>query len=156
MSLSERIAVIGTVATILSVFVAGYALWRQLNLVRRQMAIDHFVDYSQRYAEMLGRLPERVHDGASRLADLGDPDVIMPPMRDFFAACFAEWYLHERGLFDQGMWDLWRLGMRNALAKPAFREAWERIARDTHYGPAFRDFVAAEALAAVPGTAPRS
>jgi small basic protein len=134
MTSSDWVTILGTGATITSVVVAGYALWRQLAVLRRQMAIQ--------------RLPPRVHDPRCTLADLGPSDAVMPAIRSFFATCFEEWYLHERGFFDQGMWDMWRLGMHNALAKSAVREAWEIITSDTHYPQAFRAFVAAEAATA--------
>ncbi len=146
---SDWVAVTGTVATIVSVIVAGYALWRQLAVLRRQMAIQHFADYARRYAELMERLPERAHDPCCDLEGAGPTDAIMPIMRSYFAACFEEWYVHERGYFDGGMWNMWRLGMRNALAKTAFRDAWNRIAADTRYDPGFTAFVAAEAAAAM-------
>ena len=148
MTSSDWVSILGTGATITSVVVAGYALWRQLAVLRRQMAIQHFSDYARRYAEIMERLPPRVHDPRCTLADLGPSDAVMPAIRSFFATCFEEWYLHERGFFDQGMWDTWRLGMHNALAKSTFREAWEIITSDTHYPQAFRAFVAAEAATA--------
>jgi hypothetical protein len=148
MQTPDLIAIIGTVATVLSVVVAGYALWRQLVILRRQMAIQHFSEYARRYTELVERLPERVHDPSCDLAGVGADDTVMPVMRSFFAVCFEEWYLHERGYFDSGMWDMWRLGMRNALTKTSFREAWERIAADTQYDSGFKVFVAGEAAAA--------
>lgn len=41
------------------------------------------------------------------------------------------------------------MGMQDALAKPAFRQAWEKISGDTLYETAFKSFVAEEL-----GTAP--
>lgn len=148
MQITDWVTVAGTVATMLSVAVAGYAVWRQLAFLRTQMAIQHFSDYARRYAEIMERLPERAHDRDCSLEDLGDLDAVMPPMRTFFGICFEEWCLHERGYFDQGMWELWRLGMHNALTKPAFRQAWERVARDTRYGAEFAAFMAGEVTAA--------
>lgn len=149
MQTSDWVTALSTGATVASVLIAGYALWRQLAILRRQMAIQHFADYARRYADLLERLPERIHDPACRLADFGPADGVMPALRGYFAACFEEWYLHERGYFDQGMWDMWRAGMHNLLAKPPVREAWEKIARDTAYGPGFIAFVAAESAAAI-------
>lgn len=145
MQTSDWVTAITTVATVLSVLIAGYALWRQLSILRRQMTIQHFSDYARRYAEIVERLPERIHEPGCRLDDVGPAAVVMPAMRGFFAVCFEEWYLHERGYFDQGMWDLWRLGMRSLLRKQAVREAWKQIARDTDYAPKFVAFVDAEA-----------
>ena len=144
MQSADWMAVLGTVATILSVAIAGYALWRQLAVLRTQMAIQHFSDYARRYAEIMERFPERVHDRTCSLSDLGDSDTLMPVMRTFFTLCFEEWALHERGYYDPQMWGLWRLGMHNALAKPAFQQAWERISADTHFGARFIHFMTEE------------
>lgn len=153
---SDWVTLITTAATVLSVLIAGYALWRQLGILRRQMAIQHFSDYARRYAEVIERLPERIHEPHCHLADLGPAETIMPPIRTFFATCFEEWYLHERGYFDQGMWDMWRRGMSNLLAKPAIREAWERISGDTDYGTEFIAFVSDELAVAVNASSSRS
>jgi hypothetical protein len=141
-------AVLGTVATIFSVAIAGYALWRQLAVLRSQMVIQHFSDYARRYAEIMERFPERVHEQQCSLNDLGDTAAVMPIMRTFFYLCFEEWALHQRGYYDPKMWSLWHLGMHNALAKPAFRQAWERIASDTQFGARFIHFMAEEIAAA--------
>ena len=144
MSMSDWMGLAGTAATIFSVLVAGYALWRQLEVLRVQMAIEHFADHSRRFLEVMERLPEDVHDPGFQLDDREDISVIMSVMRTYFGMCLEEWYLQRRGYFDAGMWNLWRLGMRNALAKPAFRQAWQRIALDTLYDDDFKSFVAAE------------
>ena len=144
MQTSDWVTAVTTGATVLSVFIAGYALWRQLSILRRQMTIQHFSDYARRYAEFIERLPERLHDPGCHLDDFAATDGVMPILRGYFSTCFEEWYLHERGYFDQGMWDLWCEGMRHLLKKPAVREAWERIARDTDYSPEFLAFVERE------------
>lgn len=142
------LASLARAAPVVSVIVAGYALWRQLAHVRLQLMIQHFADFARRRDDILERLPEAAHDPARHLDDLGDAARVMPAMRSFFALCFEEWCLHERGSFDPAMWDLWRQGMRIALAKASFREAWTRVAADTDYGPGFAAFVAAETAAA--------
>ena len=149
MSPSDVFAAVLKAAPVASIAVAGYALWRQLAMVRLQLVIQHFSEFARRRDEVLERLPEGVHDPRGHLTDLGDAARVMPAMRTFFAICFEEWCLHERGTCDPRMWDLWRQGMRNLLDKPAFREAWERIAADTDYGAAFSAFVAAETKAAL-------
>jgi hypothetical protein len=155
MQTSDWVTAITTAATILSVLIAGYALWRQLSFLRRQMAIQHFSEYARRYAQVVERLPERIHESECHLIDLGPADTVMPAIRTFFATCFEEWYLHERGYFDQGMWNTWRQGMRNLLTKPAIREAWERISGDTDYGKEFAAFVLEEMAAAVDASSSR-
>jgi len=44
---SDWVTLITTAATVLSVLIAGYALWRQLGILRRQMAIEHFSAYAR-------------------------------------------------------------------------------------------------------------
>ena len=150
MTVADWLGVGGSLATILSVLVAGYALWRQLGVLRVQLAVEHFGDHSRRFLEVMERLPEEVHDPAFCLEGRDDAGAIMRVMRTYFGMCFEEWYLHRRGYFDEGMWNLWRLGMHDALAKPAFRQAWERIASDTLYEADFKSFVATEIALAAP------
>ena len=144
MSPRDVLSLILKVAPLVSVIVAGYALWRQLAMVRLQLVIQHFSEFARRRDEVLERLPEGVHDPSRPLADVGGTERVMPTMRTFFAICFEEWCLHERGTCDEAMWDLWRQGMRSLLEKRSFREAWERIVTDTDYGTDFAAFVAAE------------
>ena len=111
------------------------------------MAIQRFSEYARRCAALM-ELPERVHDPRCDLAGVGSDDTVMPVMQSFFTDCFEQWYLRERSYFDSGMWGMWRLGMRNALMKTSFREAWERIAADARYDPEFRVLMAGEVAAA--------
>ena len=140
---SDWIALGSAVATFLGVIVALLAIWWQLSMLKRQLTLQQFSDYTKRYQEIVQRFPEDVNEPAFQLDGRGDYDQTMRAMRTYFDLCFEEWYLNNRHFIDVRIWNIWLDGMKTALSKAAFRQAWCKISKDTKYGEDFETFVAA-------------
>ncbi|RYU62455.1 hypothetical protein EWI61_02920 [Methylolobus aquaticus] len=149
MSTSDWIALLSAAATLLSTIVAFVALWKQLQKVNlqlqlqnQQLQLQQFADYTKRYQEIVFRFPEEINESTFQLKDHQEYRSIMRCMRSYFDLSFEEWQLHKRGYLDSATWDVWRGGMKTALSKTAFRQAWAVIKQDTRFGPDFESFLA--------------
>ena len=89
MTVTDWLGVGGSLATILSVLVAGYALWRQLGVLRVQLAVEHFGDHSRRFLEVMERLPEEVHDPAFCLEGRDDAGASRRRRRALLSASYV-------------------------------------------------------------------
>lgn len=65
----------------------------------------------------------------------------MRAMRSYFDLSFEEWDLNEKKLIDSQFWDVWRGGMKTALSKPAFQQAWVAVKETSDYGGGFESFI---------------
>ena len=71
--------------------------------------------------------------GSSRTDDDTGPDPAI-----VLDACTP---VDECEFIDADIWQLWKGGMTTALSKPAFKQGWEIICKDTKYGRTFETFV---------------
>jgi hypothetical protein len=147
MTTSDWITLFGALATLVGVAVAFYTIYRQLDMMRKQMILQHFSDYTKRYQEIIQKFPEDVNTPDFQFdPSRNDNDLTMRAMRAYFDLCFEEWYLWKREYLDKETWEIWKKGMITALSKQAFQTAWEKIKSDTEYGHDFLNFVTRELL----------
>ena len=71
----------------------------------------------------------------------GDYPQVMRYMRADDDLCFEEWYLHRKGLIEDDFWSVWLDGIKIAVSKPSFQQAWAVMQADTNYGPHFSNFI---------------
>jgi hypothetical protein len=126
-------------ATILGVFFVA----RQLYLLRDQLRLQQYIEYTKRYQEIVLSFPESINEASFLLENLprDERDKTMRHMRAYFDLCFEEWDLKNKKLVDQKFWDLWKGGMEFAFSKPSFQQAWKIIETDSRFGPEFEAFV---------------
>lgn len=149
MQTSDWIALFSALATFLSTIVAFVALWKQLQKVNQQLALQNqqlqlqqFADYTKRYQDIVFRFPEEINQPDFQLVGHPEYRAIMRCMRSYFDLSFEEWQLHQREFLDKQTWQVWRGGIKTALSKTAFREAWKIIKQDTEFGSDFESFLA--------------
>ena len=65
----------------------------------------------------------------------------MRNMRAYFDLSFEEWFLQKQQLIDAKFWRVWRVGIKTAMSKAAFKQAWEKIKSDSRFGPEFEHFI---------------
>ncbi|RJQ48993.1 MAG: hypothetical protein C4528_01510 [Gammaproteobacteria bacterium] len=141
MTNSDWISLGSAVATFLGVVVAAVAIWVQIRKLNEQLMLQHFADYTKRYQEIILQFPENINEASFVLASHPDYSRTMRQMRAYFDLCFEEWYLNQRKLLDKEIWNVWKSGMEAALSKPAFKQAWAQIKKDTNFGVAFEQYV---------------
>lgn len=143
MSNSDWIALGSAVATLAGVFVSVVALWKQMGKLSTQLMIQQFSDYTKRYQDIILNFPEDINEQSFTLANRSDYTQTMRHMRAYFDLCYEEWYLNTRKLIDENIWYVWKQGMATAFSKPAFRQAWAVIRKNSDYGDEFWKFVEA-------------
>jgi len=141
MTTSDWIALGSAAATFLGVVVALVAIWLQIRKMNQQLTIQQFSDYTKRYQEIILRFPEDINTPTFRVNGHASYESLMRNMRAYFDLSYEEWYLNGRGLIDGRIWDAWEDGMRAAMSKPAFRQAWSIIRTDTSFGREFEAFL---------------
>ena len=141
MTNSDWISLGSAVATFLGVVVAAVAIWIQIRKLNEQLMLQHFADYTKRYQEIVLQFPENINEATFVLESHPDYSRTMRHMRAYFDLCFEEWYLNQRKLLDNEIWNVWESGMETALSKSAFKQAWAKIKNDTNFGSAFEQYV---------------
>jgi len=127
--------------TLLGVITAVIALYVQIRKLNQQLMLQHFADYTKRYQEIILEFPENINQDDFHIEGDKSRDHTMRYMRAYFDLCFEEWYLNGRNLIDKEIWNVWIDGMRAALSKPAFQQAWVIIKNDSSFGEEFHSYI---------------
>jgi len=141
MTNSDWISLGSAVATFLSVIVAIIAIWLQMKKLNNQLIIQQFSDYTKRYQEIILHFPENINEQSFDFSTDPNKNTTMRYMRAYFDLSFEEWHLNQRKLIDSETWNVWEGGIKTALSKTAFKNAWLVIKKDTSYGQEFETFL---------------
>jgi hypothetical protein len=115
------------------------AVW-SLRAVKKQLTAHLYAEYTKRYQHIILEFPENINTADLPVEDSDEYRDVMRQMRAYFDLCYEERALHKRGYIDKTTWNDWRQGMKAAVGKPAFQQAWQRISKDQQY-PEFREFI---------------
>ena len=131
------------VISFLTALVAVITLVVQNRAAAKQLRLQNFMEYTRRYQEIILNFPETINEPTFKLVNLTDGvrEKTMRYMRAYFDLCYEEFILHEKKFIDDTFWKIWKGGMEAAFAKPAFKQAWEAISKDSSFGPEFVGFV---------------
>jgi len=125
----------------------GFVFWQLLGLNQQtklqiqQMKLQTYSDYTRRYEAIVTRLPEDVNSDSFVLIGRCDYDPTMRAMRSYFDLCFEEWDLRKKELIDDTFWSTWKGGIKTAMSKPAFKQAWEITKSSSGFGNDFATFL---------------
>jgi hypothetical protein len=138
MSASDWIA--GTAA--LFTLAGVWLVWGQLGALSKQIKLQHYSEYTKRYQEIMLQFPEDINQVDFQLSsERKDYGHVMRYMRAYFDLSFEEWDLNNKNLIEPQFWETWMMGIRTALSKPAFQQAWEKIKSDSTFGSSFEAFI---------------
>ena len=149
MRLSEWLNLGLLVATLSGVAVALHTTTRQIAILKKQLIIQNFAEYTRRYQDLLLMFPEDINVPTFALDGRSDRDKVMRVMRAYFDMCSEEYYLRSHDLIDFRVWQIWQEGMTFAIGKRAFSDAWSKIQKDSQYDSEFRGFVNARTAKSV-------
>jgi len=135
---ADSVVAIGQVAAVL---VAAFAIIVTLRGVRNQLWIIVFTEYTKRYSETVKDLPSEARrpNGKFDLSQLdgSDRDRVYNAMRSYLNLCSEEFYLHKKKRIDTETWEIWKLGIKDIMRLPWFRNTWDEIRGEYVY---FDDF----------------
>ena len=134
---SDWISAVAAIGTFAGVGV----IYFQLRYLSRQIKLQSFTDYTKRYQEIVLHLPEDINEHGFVLRDHKDYQQTMRYMRAYFDLSYEEWFLSGRKLIDARFWRVWRVGIKTAMARPAFQQAWKIIKKDSRFGDEFGEFI---------------
>ena len=137
---------IGNLITSGTAIVAIVGLILQSRSTRKQTKLQNFIEYTKRYQEIILNFPENVNENDFQISNLPEDtkNKTMRYMRAYFDLCFEEYTLYKKKYIDQGLWSIWQGGIKKALSKPAFQQAWEKIQTDSTFGDEFENFIKQE------------
>ena len=130
-------------ATGLATLAGVVVVFRQLQSLNQQTKLQNFAEYTRRYQQIVLKFPEDINARDFTLTKKArkDYDEVMRYMRAYYDLCFEEWYLHGIGHIEDDFWEIWLGGIKTALSKPAFRQAWKLMQGNTNFGEDFSTFV---------------
>ena len=141
MSNSDWISLGSAIAALLGVMGGLFANHQQMKKLSKQLVIQQFSDYTKRYQEIILHFPENINEQNFEFSNDPDRSKTMRYMRAYFDLSFEEWHLNQRKLIDAETWVVWEGGIKTALSKTAFINAWLEIKNDTRYGQEFERFI---------------
>ena len=133
-------AVTSSIAVIVSI-AALLTARNQLAHINKQLRLQNYKDYTKRYQEIILNLPDIINSEDFEMSKLEDKNKFMRYMRAYFDLSFEEWNLFRENLISEKDWAIWMGGIKTAMARPAFKQAWAIIEFDTGFGTEFNSFI---------------
>jgi len=135
-SVSETVAVTTAIVAVL-------ALIYQIRIAKRQTQIQTFLIYTDRYRDVLRRLPPDIMSPHFNLDDLVEArkEDTRRAILDYFDLCSEEFYLWSHSLVGKEVWRLWSEGMKSQISKDAFRSEWGTAKQQRSYDSKFVDYM---------------
>lgn len=114
----------------------------QLKVSNLQLTLSNYSEYTRRYSELVAVFPEDVNAHDFVLESRKDRDDVMRAMRRYFDLSFEEYDLFKKKFIAPDIWAVWKSGIKTAMSKPAFQQAWEILKKDTDFGEDFERLIA--------------
>ncbi len=127
----------------ISVVIAIFTLVYQLYIHNKQLKMQTFFHYTERYQNILINLPIDIESNNFQLNSLKkeEKEEILKWLRAYFDLCSEEYYLYNRKLIDDSAWTLWHAGIKISLQKSAFRDGWNEIQKNDYYNLDFATYI---------------
>lgn len=133
-ALSIDLGTLISVITVLILAVGAFLGIRQLAGLREEQRLRVFMTYSQRYADVMQRLPDSVRDTTKSIFDEDPPEsemaIVKNSMRQLFGIFSDEFYLNSKGLIEKRVWGWWEGGMEYHMGQKSYRDVWFKIFRE--------------------------
>ena len=143
METTDLIQTIVLFITILGLIYTIYHNRKQLENFNEEMKLNLFADYTKRYQEIMLQLPYEINKKDFDYSLLSDKKKyrILKYMQAYFDLCSEEYDLYQNRFLSDEVWKNWEEGIKNALSKKAYRDAWREIEFDTIYYPDFTKYI---------------
>jgi hypothetical protein len=135
--------IVTLIISIIAMLITAAALYVTVNSFKKQLQLQFFADYTKRYQEITLNFPESINEKSFEIESLDKEikDKTLRYMRAYFDLCSEEYFLWKNGNIDEKTWQEWKSGIRFAFTKPAFKQAWEILRKDTIYYGEFTQLV---------------
>lgn len=99
------------------------AVSTSIDIANRYYKFQFFSEYTRRYQDLILHSPCDFHC----LSISNEKEKTF--MQLYFDLCSEEFYLHNQGVIDDHVWNLWVEGMKAAMIKQNFQAAWKYLAQ---------------------------
>lgn len=134
-----------TVASLAAVVVSALAIVAGLTGVRDQMRVTVFLEYTERYSEVMQNMPYAAREPGSgyQLSSQSDEERqrVLGVFREYLNLCSEEKWLHDQKRIDHPTWKIWETGMQDVARFPSFHEAWSLLELEYAGYEDFQNFV---------------
>lgn len=123
--------------------ISTFAILFTIFSFKKQLQLQFFADYTKRYQEIILNFPENINESTFDLNSLDkcERDKTLRYMRAYFDLCAEEYFLWRKNNIDKETWSEWETGIKFALSKTSFKQAWEILRLDSIYYGEFVKFV---------------
>lgn len=130
------------IIALLALSISILSLWLQNSGSQKQIMLSNFLEYTQRYQEIISHFPKDVINQNFDITSMpeNEQESLLRYMWMYFDLCYEEYQLHKLGFINSNLWKFWDIGMKSAFSRPAFQQSWYLIRDKTKYEPDL-DFV---------------
>ena len=131
------------IATMVAVFVAAATIFFSTQMSRRQMNVQVFTTYADRYESIMNDFPDNAFRARFNSAHE------LPPASEQLTLCVLrylnmsseEYYLWNSKYIDNKIWQIWEHEIQSVLASPLFKSEWPGLAQEFDSYPEFKRYV---------------
>lgn len=122
---------IGTLALLVALMVLVY----QTIKIEKQISVQNYSEYTRRYNNVISKLPFSVILDDFDFRKLKEPefDLLIRTFLEYFDLCSEEFFLHEHRYVNKKIWKNWKEGIRAAMSRKAFKDAWKIVKEKSYY-----------------------
>jgi hypothetical protein len=137
------LATLVSLATLASAMVGVIGLIGGVYFFQRQSNAQVFLEYTNRYEEVMDRFPP---DGRRARFDLNaspppaSQDLTLAVLR-YINLCSEEYYLCRSGYLSTRIWRIWEDELKRTLRSPLVRREWVQLEREFQAYPEFVEYV---------------
>ena len=94
-----------------------------LDMTQNQIKQQFFAEYTRRYQDIIVKLPMPFPEEVQICE-------IKEPLRLYFDLCSEEFYLHDKNLIYDEVWEFWTEGMRQIMGNNKSKCVWRMLKRN--------------------------
>ncbi|BDA76528.1 hypothetical protein CAL7716_106940 (plasmid) [Calothrix sp. PCC 7716] len=134
--MSDYIAIIALIVSIISILVQNFG-------VQKQLLVSNISTYTERYQKLIDRMPKEILYEDFDIYNLSEngKEELLRSMCLYFDLCFEEYLLYQLKLIDKKLWNVWKNAITSAMSRPAFRQGWKIVSKQTTYSFEFINFM---------------
>lgn len=130
---------VSLVLTLVGVGAAIWAVHQNTDINNKQMNMQVFLAYTERYKEIMCGLPSDALD--NKPTPNNDLPSESPELTDgvmhYLNLVSEEYYLWQRGYLDNAVWTIWEGEIQRTLRLPLIRREWAKLRKEYE---TFKDF----------------
>lgn len=131
------------IATVVTIIVAATTIYVSAQMSRRQMNVQVFTTYADRYESIMNDFPDDAFRARFNSAHE------LPPTSEQLTLCVLrylnmsseEFYLWNSKYIDNKIWQIWEHEIQSVLASPLFKREWPGLAQEFNSYPEFKRYV---------------